>query len=154
MALLGNAKPTSEELERLRAEKGKGRVWVYQNTKVGTPDAGKLLYLAKPYAPPAQVADPNDGTLWRYVLVGYIPDLKTGEIWECSMGPRKPQDPRLTRKVIPGPWGKRIIEPPREDGRGGNTSMGYLPADHKVYTMGPVISGRPLYPPRKISTEE
>ena len=110
--LMGNAKPTPEDMERLRPMRGGGRVWIYQNTKVGTPNAGKLVFLQKPYSPPATVPDPYDGTLWRYILVGYFPDIDTGEVWGCSMGPTTLQDPRLTRKVIPGRWKKKITGPP------------------------------------------
>jgi len=110
MALLGNAKPTPEPMARFRKNAGKGRIWIYQNLEPGHTDWGKLIFLQKPYAPPAQVTDPVDGTTWRYRLVGYLHDLKTGEIWECrsTMTPPDPPPPprKPCRKVIEGPWGK------------------------------------------------
>jgi hypothetical protein len=114
MALLGNAKPTPEQLAEFRKNAGKGRIWIYQNHEFGHTDWGKLIFLQKPYAPPAQVTDPVDGTMFRYVLAGYIHDLKTGEIWECSsMTSNPPSTPRKPRSnVIEGPWGKKILEPP------------------------------------------
>jgi len=154
--LMGNAKPTPEDMERLRPMRGGGRVWIYQNTKVGTPNVGKLVYLQKSFAPPDTVPDPHDGTLWRYVLVGYFRDLEGFEIWECSAGPPKPQDPRLTRKVIPGPWGKRTIEPPPETGMGKVIDRGALPSDHPIFSRGPMIFGRnlPATPKKKLSEDK
>jgi len=46
-------------------------------------------------------------------------------------------------------WKHRV-----EPGEGNCIDMGSCRADHKVYTMGTIISGRPLYPPQKSSTEE
>jgi hypothetical protein len=141
--------------------RGGGRVWIYQNTKVGTPNVGKLVYLQKSFAPPDTVPDPHDGTLWRYVLVGYFRDLEGFEIWECSAGPPKPQDPRLTRKVIPGPWGKMIIEPPKESetpkgppsGKGRHINEGLAKPDDPIYSTGPIVNGRPiLQPPKETGT--
>jgi hypothetical protein len=165
MTLLGNAKPTPEQLAEFRKNADKGRIWIYQNLEPGHADWGKLIFLQKPYAPPAQVTDPVDGTTWRYRLVGYILDLKTGEIGECRstmrdppLAPHKPK-----RKVIEGPWGKRTIEPPRESetppaqgsGKGSYTRRGYLPADHWLYSSGPIVAGRAiLQPNRKMTPEE
>jgi hypothetical protein len=58
------------------------------------------------------------------------------------------------KKTSPTPRSAKVGKTPTEDGQGSFTDLGLAPPDHEVYTMGPVISGRPLYPPRKISTEE
>ena len=109
MTLLGNAKPTPEQLEEFRKDAYKGRIWIYQNLEPGHADWGKLIFLKKGTAPPSQVADPVDGTTWRYLLAGYFHDLKTGEIWECSsMTSNPPPTPRKPRSnVVEGPWGKK-----------------------------------------------
>jgi len=156
MALLGNAKPTPEQLAQFRKNAGKGRIWIYQNLEYGHADWGKLIFLQKPYAPPSQVADPVDGTLFRYVLAGHIHDLKTGEIWEnSSMMSDPPPAPRKPRSnVVEGPWGEKDHRAAEGRCQGSFTDLGSLPPDHKVYMMGTIISGRQLYPPRKSSTEE
>jgi len=165
MALLGNAKPTPEQLVQFRKNADKGRIWIYQNLEPGHADWGKLIFLQKPYAPPAQVTDPVDGTTWRYHLAGYILDLKTGEIGECRStmrdpppAPRKPK-----RKVIEGPWGKRTIEPPKESetppvppsGKERFIDRGYAKPDDPIYSIGPIVAGRAiLQPHRKMTAEE
>ncbi len=40
MALLGNAKPTSERLAEFRKNADKGRIWIYQNLDSDTPVGG------------------------------------------------------------------------------------------------------------------
>jgi len=165
MALLGNAKPTSEQLAQFRKNAGQGRIWIYQNLEFGHTDWGKLIFLQQRCAPPAQVTDPVDGTTWRYHLAGYILDLKTGEIGECRStmrdpppAPRKPK-----RKVIEGPWGKRTIEPPKESetppappsGKGRHINYGLAKPDDPIYSTGPVVAGRPILQPyRKMTPEE
>lgn len=163
MTLLGNAKPTPEQLAQFRKNADKGRIWIYQNLEPGHADWGKLIFLQQRCAPPAQVTDPVDGTMWRYRLVGYILDLKTGEIGECrsTMTPDPPPAPRKPkRKVIEGPWGKRTIEPPKEsetppappNGAGRVIDHGLAKPDDPIYSLGPVVNGRPILKPRETGT--
>lgn len=130
MALIGNPKPSKEQLKAMRADNYSfSRWWVYQNQEDGHPDRGNVEYLQcgrhnKHIAPPAQIPDPTDGVNWRYVLAGYV-DLREGTIAEASMKPAKE--------------------------KGGNTHLGYAKPDDPIYRLGPVVAGRPIFagPPEK-----